>query len=80
MFRHARNLPAIVFAVKFVGQKVELRLQVFKDLRVLNRARLPHLQLPFLDLGVEAYRLKRPATLLQAQGCLIDLRLIREKK
>ena len=55
MLGHARHLPPIVFAVKFVGQQVELRLQVFKRLRALDLARLPHLQLPFLDLGIETH-------------------------
>src|SRR6476646_9384579 len=80
MLGHARDLPAIVFAMKFVGQQVELRLQVFKDLWTFDRAGLPHLQLPFLDLGIETHRLKRPAALLQPLYGMVNVTLIREEK
>src|SRR5579859_1040786 len=80
MFGHARDLPAIVFAMKFVGEEIEFRLQVFQYLWTLNRARLPYLQLPLLDLGVEAHRLERPAALLQPLHGLVGVTLVREEK
>src|SRR5579859_1087927 len=80
MFGHARDLPAIVFAMKFVGEEIQFRLQVFQYLWTLNRARLPHLQLPLLDLGIEAHRLERPAALLQPLCCLVRVTLVREEK
>ena len=80
MLGHARDLPAIVFAMKFVGQQVEFRLQVFKDLWTLDRAWLPHLQLPFLDLRIKTQRLKRPAALLQPLYGMVNVTLVREEK
>ena len=80
MLRHARHLPAIVFAMKFVGQQVELRLQVFKDLWTLDRAWLAHLHLPFLDLRIKTHRLKRLAALLQPLYGMVNVTLVREEK
>ena len=52
MLGYSRNLPAIVFAVEFIGEQVKLGLQCAK---IFNRPRLSRLQLDFLYFGVQAH-------------------------
>ncbi len=77
MFRHARNLPAIVFAVEFVGKEIQFGLQT---IQIFDWPRLPRLQLNFFHLGIQADRFNRPSALLQALRGTIRIGLVREKE
>ena len=77
IFRHARNLPAIVFAVEFVSKQVKLGLQC---VQIFNWSRLPRLQLHFLHLGVQAHRFNGPSAILQALRSAVRIGLVREKE
>src|SRR5438270_3774452 len=77
LFRHARNLPAIVFAVEFVGKEIKLGLQC---IQILDWSGLPRLQLHFLYLGVQAHRFNRPSTLLQPLRRALGVSLVRKKE
>jgi len=77
IFRYARDLPAIVFAVEFVGKKIKLGLQC---IQIFDWSRLPSLELNFLYLGIQADRFNRPSALLQTLPCAVRIGLIREKE
>ena len=77
IFRYARDLPAIVFAVEFVGKKIKLGLQC---IQIFDWSRLPSLELNFLYLGIQADRFNRPSALLQALRGAIRVGLISEKE
>jgi hypothetical protein len=73
----ARNLPAIVFAIEFVGKEVKLGLQ---RIQIFNRPRLPRLQLHFLYFGIEGDRFYCPSALFKAMRSPISVGLIRKKE
>ena len=77
IFRYAGNLPAIVFAVEFVGEKVELGLQCAQ---VFDWSRLPRLQLNFLHFSIQADRFNRPSALLQVLRGAVGASLVNEKE
>ena len=80
MLGYARDLPAIVFAMEFVGEEIKLGLQLLEVLGILDRAWLTRLQLYFLQLGVQAERLDGPAALLQTLRGLIGVTLVGKKE
>ena len=77
MLGHARNLPAIVFAVEFVGKQVKLGLQC---VQIFDWSLLPHLQLNFFYFCVQAHRFNRPSALLQTLRSAVRIGLIRKKE
>src|SRR3954462_14426320 len=77
IFRNARNLPAIVFAIEFVGQQIKLGLQC---VQAFDWPRLSRLELNFLPLGIQAHRFNRPSALLQTLPCAVRIGLVREKE
>jgi len=63
MFCDLRHLPAVIFTVMVVREQVQFSLEF---LQVFHAAVLPGMQQEFLQSPIQAYRLNRPTSLLQA--------------